>query len=100
MIKHIVMFKLRESAEGRDKAGNIRALKAMLEALPAKIEEIKFFEVGVNFFEGIVAYDVVLISEFESVEALQRYQKHPMHLNVFDFVGKTCEGRVVVDYVI
>ena len=100
MIKHIVMFKLKEYADGRNKVGNIAALKAMLEALPAKIEEIKFFEVGVNFFEGTVAYDVVLISEFDSVEALQRYQKHPLHLSVFDFVSKTCDSRVVVDYVI
>jgi hypothetical protein len=100
MIKHIVMFKLKEFADGRNKIGNIGALKAMLEALPPKIEEIKFFEVGVNFFEGIAAYDVVLISEFDSVEALQRYQKHPLHLNVFDFVSKTCNSRVVVDYVI
>ena len=46
MIKHIVMFKLKESAEGSDKAANIKALKAKLEALTAQIEEIKFFEVG------------------------------------------------------
>jgi len=100
MIKHVVMFKLRESAEGKDKAGNIEALKAMLEALPAKIEEIMFFEVGVNILQASVAYDVVLISEFSSIEALHSYQKHPLHLNVFDFVGKTCESRAVVDYVI
>ncbi|HNU40796.1 MAG TPA: hypothetical protein PKI26_10895, partial [Methanothrix sp.] len=29
MIKHIVMFKLKEKAEGRDKAENIQLLKAM-----------------------------------------------------------------------
>ena len=46
MIKHIVMFKLKEKAEGRDKAANIQLLKAMLDALPARIKEIKFFEVG------------------------------------------------------
>lgn len=69
MIRHIVMFKFKESAEGREKAGNIGALKSMLEALPSRIEEIRSFEVGVNFFAGMVAYDVVLVSEFESVEA-------------------------------
>jgi hypothetical protein len=100
MIRHIVMFKFKESEEGREKAGNMAALKAMLEALPAKVEEIRSFEVGVNFFEGMVAYDVVLVSEFESVEALYSYQKHPMHLKVADFVSKACTGRVVVDYVI
>jgi len=100
MIKHIVMFKLKEKAEGRDKAANIQLLKAMLEALPARIKEIKFFEVGVNFLQASIAYDLVLLSEFESLEALQSYQKHPEHLMVFDFVVKTSESRIVVDYVL
>ena len=52
MIKHIVMFRLKESAEGSDKAANIKALKAKLEALTAQIEEIKFFEVGHQLDRG------------------------------------------------
>ena len=100
MIKHIVMFKLKEKAEGRDKAAKITLLKAMLEALPARIKEIKFFEVGVNVLQASIAYDLVLVSEFESLEALQSYQKHPEHLMVFDFVVKTSESRIVVDYVL
>jgi hypothetical protein len=100
MIKHIVMFKLKESADGNDKAGNIEALKAKLEALPAQIAEIKFFEVGINFLEANVAYNLALVSEFESKEALYSYQKHPEHIKVAEFVGKTCESRIVVDYVL
>ena len=100
MIKHIVMFKLKESAEGRSRADNIKALQSMLEALPAKIKEIGFFEVGINFLEASVAFDLVLVSQFESIEALHSYQKHPEHLKVFDFVAKTCESRIVVDYAI
>jgi hypothetical protein len=98
MIKHIVMFKLTESAKGRNKATNIKALKAKLVALPAQIEKIKFFEVGINFLEASVAYDLVLVSEFESREALYRCQKHPEHVKVTNFVGKTCESRIVMDY--
>jgi len=100
MIKHIVMFKLKEWAEGSDKAANIKALKAKLEALPASIEEIKFFEVGINFIEASVAYDQVLVSEFESKEALYSYQKHAEHVRLANFVGKVCESRIVVDYVL
>jgi hypothetical protein len=91
---------LKESADGNDKAGNIEALKAELEALPAQVGEIKFFEVVMNFFEANVAYDLVLVSEFESKEALYSYQKRPEHIKVADFVGKTCESRIVVDYVL
>jgi PAS domain S-box-containing protein len=31
-------------------------------------------------------------------EALQRSQKHPEHIKVFDFVVNACESRIVVDY--
>jgi hypothetical protein len=100
MIKHIVMFKLKESAEGSDKAVNIQRLKAKLEALSGKIDEIKFFEVGINFSDNGVAYDLVLDSKFESKESLYSYQKNPEHVKVADFVHKVCEDRVVVDYII
>lgn len=100
MIKHIVMFKFKEWAEGDDRSTNIKALKAKLEVLPAQIGDIKSFEVGINFLEASVAYDLVLLSEFESKEALYRYQKHPEHIKVADFVGKACESRIVVDYVL
>ena len=100
MIKHIVMFKFKKYAESNNKLGNMQMVKVKLEALPAKINEIKFFEVGVNFSEANVAYDLVLVSEFLSKEALYSYQKHPEHVKVADFVGKVCESRIVVDYVI
>lgn len=100
MLKHIVMFKLKERAEGSDRPTNIKALQEKLEALPAQIKEIKFFEVGINSIETGVAYDMVLVSEFESKEALFSYQKHPEHVLVANFVGKVCESRSVVDYVL
>ncbi len=100
MIKHIVMFKFKEAAEGSDKAGNIQRLKAKLEALPGKIDEIKFFEVGINFSDNGVAYDMVLDSKFESKEALYSYQKNPEHVEVADFIQKVCENRVIVDYIV
>lgn len=98
MIKHIVMFRFRKYAESNNKQGNMQMLKAYLEALPAQINEIKFFQVGVNFFEAPAAYDLVLVSEFLTKEALYSYQQHPEHLKVADFVGKVCESRIVVDY--
>jgi hypothetical protein len=94
------MFKLKERAEGSDRPTNIKALQEKLEALPAQIKEIKFFEVGINSIETGVAYDMVLVSEFESKEALFSYQKHPEHVLVANFVGKVCQSRVVVDYVL
>ncbi|HEX7444930.1 MAG TPA: Dabb family protein [Methanothrix sp.] len=100
MIKHIVMFKFKKFAESNNKLGNTGMLKQYLEALPAKINEIKFLQVGVNFSDATVAYDLVLVSEFFSKEALYSYQKHPEHVKVADFVSKVCESRIVVDYTV
>jgi hypothetical protein len=100
MIRHIVMFKFREAAEGADKENNIQRIKSELEALPAKIGEIKFFEVGINFSNTNAAYDLVLCSEFESKEALYSYQKHPDHVKVAELVGRVCDDRVVTDYIV
>jgi hypothetical protein len=98
MIKHIVMFRFKESANGADKASNIQKMRSDLEALKGTIEEIKFFEVGVDFVCSDVSYDLVLCSEFESKEDLFNYQKHPEHQKVVSFVKEACHSRVVVDY--
>ncbi len=98
MVKHVVMWNLKDYAEGVSKEENIKKLKKELLDLKDKIAEIIAIEVGVNFNPSDAAYDVVLYSEFESKEALAIYQKHPEHVKVAQFVGKIVEERVVVDY--
>jgi|SRR3990172_526234 hypothetical protein len=98
MIKHIVLWKLKASAEGAGKEQNARKMKAELEALKGKIPQIRHIEVGINMVPSDAAYDVALYSEFATESDLDAYQKHPEHLKVADFVGKVRESRVVVDY--
>ena len=96
MITHIVMWKLKENAEGGSKAENMVKLKTMLEALPAVIDGIIKFEVGINI--NPTGFDLALYSVYESLEALDAYQIHPEHLKVRDFVKSITDGRSVVDY--
>jgi hypothetical protein len=98
LLKHIVTFKLKEAALGANKAENLQKVKLRLEALKDKIAEIKFFEVGVNVTNSGAAYDLALLSEFDSQTALLTYQSHPEHLKVAEFVQAVCESRIVVDY--
>jgi hypothetical protein len=98
MIKHIVMWKLKDLAEGKSKIENAKEIKVMLENLKGKIPGVKAIEVGLNIEPSEQAYDVVLYSEFENIDALNTYQKHPEHLKVAEFVGKVREARTVVDY--
>ncbi len=98
MLKHIVLWKLRDFAEGAGKEQNARKMKAELEALKGKIPQIRHIEVGINTIPSEASYDVALYSEFANEQDLEVYQKHPEHLKVADFVGKVRENRVVVDY--
>lgn len=98
MIKHIVMWKLKDLAEGCSREENAKKIKAMLEALKGKIDQISYLDVGINTINSDMAYDAVLVSEFENVQRLEEYKKHPEHVKVSEFVAKVRESRAVVDY--
>ena len=98
MIQHIVMFKLadRYTAEERKKIAG--ELKALLDELPTKINEIKAYEVGVNISKSTNAYDLVLVSSFESLEALERYRIHEAHQAAVAKIKEHNKETVAVDY--
>lgn len=98
MVKHIVMWNLKEFAEGRRKDENLQGMKDRLEALKSKISEIKILEIGINFNETEDSYDIVLYSEFENRKALNAYQKHPEHVKARDFIKNIRLEKKVVDY--
>jgi len=97
-VKHIVLFKLKETANGEPKESNARAMKQKLEALRGRIPGLLLLEVGIDFERSASAYDVALYSEFESRDALAAYQNHPEHQAVMGFVVSVRDARVVVDY--
>ena len=96
MVKHIVMWKLEEVAEGNTRDENARLIKQGLEALPGIVDGIISLEVGRNF--NPKGFDLVLNSEFVSAEALHAYDKHPEHLKMREFIHKVITERVVADY--
>lgn len=100
MIKHIVMWRFKEEAEGRTKQQNMEYIKDRLLALKGVIPEIKSFEVGINIHMDDAAYDMALISEFEDMNTLERYKAHPRHVEVSQYVSKVRTERATVDYII
>lgn len=52
MVKHVVMWKLREEANGVSGKENAAELKRKLETLPAYIDAIEHLEVGIGFREA------------------------------------------------
>lgn len=92
------MWKLKEFAEGKSRAENAAWMKQHLEALLGVVPELKSVEVGVNVDPSEMAYDAVLVSTFESQEALAAYKVNPEHVKVSSYCRKIRESRVVVDF--
>ena len=100
MLKHIVLFKLKEeySKTVEDKDVYSRKVAAQLETLPHNIEEIIFFEVGANQSNSVNAFDIILVSEFETEADLKIYQKHPVHVKCVEEIHKYVNQIAVGDY--
>lgn len=98
MLKHIVMWKLKDHAEGADKATNARKMKEMLDSCAGLVPGILKLEAVVAQPGLEATYDVVLYSEFGSKEALDAYQEHPQHVAMKPFIGAIREARQCMDY--
>lgn len=100
MIRHIVMWKFKETAEGASKEENLCKVKQRLEALTETIAFIRRMEVHLNENPNPQNYDAVLISEFDSLADLAAYTSHPAHQEISAFVAKCRERRASTDYTI
>ncbi len=97
MIEHVVMWKFAECAEGKTRTENMQIVRERLLALPAVIPEIKFMQIGRDVSRTEMSYDMMLVTRFESLEALHTYKVHPAHVAVAAYVAKVNTARVVLD---
>jgi len=98
MIKHIIMWKLNDSAYGKSKSENAIELKERLLAMKDKVSGLIHIEVGFDLSNEKDSCDVILYSEFESLKALKEYQIHPDHEAIKNWLTEVRYERRVVDY--
>jgi len=98
MIKHIVLFKLNEFESAKVKEAKKDEIKVALEKLPSLISEIKKFSVEVNINGLAKSSELAIVSEFESLETLDRYRVHPEHVKVVDLIRANCLPSTSIDY--
>ena len=91
MVKHIVLFKLKKSISEEEKLNVMNAFKSAIEALIRKIE------VGLNM-NPEEAFDIALNSEFDSLEDVNFYAKHPDHVAASGLLKDVKDSRACVDY--
>ena len=92
MIKHIVMWKFKENEEE-----NMKKFLEGLNSLKPIIPEIKYMETGINI-NPKNEYNAILISEFETMEDLEKYKNHPEHIKVSNLCKSIRTDRQAIDY--
>jgi hypothetical protein len=98
MLKHIVMWQLKDHAEGADKAANALKMKSLLDACADIVPGILKLETAIARPGLEATYDIVLYSEFASRAALDAYQEHPQHVAIKDFISAVRQARQCMDY--
>lgn len=93
MITHIVFFKLKDGSEE-----NVARAAQVLKDMEGKIEVLKSIEVGIDVLHSERSYDIALITKFESMEALEVYQVHPVHKKVIEYMLQVREASISVDF--
>ena len=97
MVKHIVMFKLKETLSAEEKLDVMNRFKVAIEALPAKIDVIRKVFVGLNMNES-EKWDICLESEFDTLEDVKAYAVHPDHVAAAGILKDAKLDRACVDY--
>ena len=92
MVKHIVVYKLKE---GVNKVDAIEIIRSQLEPLVGVIPGLKHMEIRATYQGGM---DYALYSEFESKEALAAYADHPAHQAAKTHFWHFLDSRVCADY--
>ena len=96
MVKHIVFFKLKDEIENKEQIA--KQVIETLYPLKEKIKEIKFYELGMNFANKETAFDIALISHFDSRDDLDTYRSHPEHIKAVEKIKPYINKTASVDY--
>ena len=97
MVKHIVLFKLKETLPQEEKMKVMNSFKSAIEALPASIPFIRKVFVGLNV-NPAEAWDICLESEFDTLEDVKAYAVHPNHVAAAAILKDAKQDRACVDY--
>ena len=94
MLQHYVFLKYHDGTT----EGHIVAFCERMYALRSTIDGIQHLEIGRDEVHDARSWDLVLIMEFASVEALRAYQRHPDHLTVRAFNEPFVANMAYVDF--
>ena len=91
MVKHIVLFKLKDQKDRK------KAIETLI-SMKGKIEGLIDLEAGADFLGSERSFDIALICTLKDRAALDFYQAHPVHQPVKKLMAELRESSVAVDY--
>lgn len=98
MVKHVIIWNLKEGYSAEEKAEIKKGIKESIESLNGKIPGLINVSVNVDPLPSSSG-EVILDSSFESVEALKGYAVHPEHVEVANTkVRPFVASRACMDY--
>ena len=83
MVKHVILWKLKEEFSDEEKKQIKAGIKEGLEGLAGQIPGMTEIKVRIDRLPSSTV-DVMLDTTFESAEALKAYSVHPKHVAVAD----------------
>ena len=98
MIRHIVMWKLKEHAEGADRSANLHKMKELLESCVDLVPGMLGWTIAVTKPGLEATCDIVLDSTFATQAALDAYQSHLKHVAMKPFIGAIRVERHCMDF--
>lgn len=93
MITHIVLYRLKDGSEQSRKALVERFL-----SMRGKIPQLRSLDAGSDLVNSARSYDVALVCTYDSLEDLEAYRVHPVHLPVMEYVKQVVAESHSVDY--
>ena len=97
MIRHTIMWKFTDEYEGMNKDEIMTRVEENFAHLLRVIPEIKSMHVERDVIRSERSFDMIYITEFESLEALESYRVNPEHVKVAKFIGAVRTAQAVTD---
>ena len=100
MIRHTIMWRFCDELDRMNKEEIMDVIEKKFAQLKDVIPEIRSMSVERDVLRSARSFDMIYLTEFESLEALESYRVHPEHIKVAEFIAKVRVAQAVTDTLI
>jgi len=97
MIRHVIMWKFTDKFDGMSKEQIMDKAETLFAHLKNVIPEIKYMSVERDILRSDRSFDMIYITEFDSLDTLEAYRVHPEHVKVAEFIKAVRIAQAVTD---